>query len=212
MTPTTGADVPYKMRVGRVQFVDVPEFGFAVVPGRGDPNGPEFADAVQALFAVSYGAHFLAKRRLGEAGRVMPLEALWWVDGPHAEDVMRGFAERRFDLAESDRHSWRWQAMIVQPEPMDESIVRDAIERAGEKAGPALDRVRFERWQEGHCAQLLHVGRYAAEGPSLVTLQDAIAAAGYRPRGRHHEIYLGDPRRSAPEKLRTILRQPVAAA
>jgi hypothetical protein len=164
MTHTTLTDVLYKVRAGGVQFVDVPEFGFAVDAGRGDPNGPEFADAVQALFAVSYGAHFLAKRRLGTAGRVMPLEALWWVDGPHAEDVVRGLVEGRLNLAESDRDSWRWQAMILQPEPADESIVRETIERAPKKAGPALSRVGFERWQEGHCAQLLHVGPYAAEG------------------------------------------------
>jgi len=113
-------------------------------------------------------------------------------------------------MADSDRERWQWRALIAQPDPVDKSAVEQAIEQARAKKDlPALDRLRYERWVEGRCAQVLHVGPYADEGPSIARLHAGIAAAGYRPRGRHHEIYLGDPRRTPPEKLRTILRHPV---
>jgi hypothetical protein len=99
--------------------------------------------------------------------------------------------------------------MIMQPDPIDEHMVSRALEKARKKGLGGLEDLRYERWEEGRSAQLLHVGPYAEEGPSIVRLHEGIAAAGYRPRGRHHEIYLGDPRRSAPEKLRTLLRHPV---
>ena len=202
----------YKARAGRVDFVDVPEFGYLLVPGRGDPNGEEFAEAVRALFTVSYGAHFLVKKKTGDAPRVMPLEGLWWVADTQQPDIMLAAARGEVDTTDVDRNQWRWQAMMMQPAPIDESVIESAISAAGSKAGPALSELRFERWQEGSCAQLLHVGPYAAEGPSVLVLHDAITAAGYRARGHHHEIYLGDPRRSAPEKLRTILRHPIELA
>ena len=204
----TAADL-YKARAGRVDFVDVPEFGYLVVPGQGDPNGAEFAAAVQALFSVSYGAHFLVKRERGDAPRVMPLEGLWWVADPERPDIMLEIARGEVTATDIDRDHWRWQAMMMQPAPIDERVVAAAIEAAGAKAGPALGKVRFELWTEGRCAQLLHVGPYAAEGPSVLALHEAISAAGWRGHGRHHEIYLGDPRRAAPEKLRTILRHPI---
>jgi hypothetical protein len=190
----------YKARPGRVEFVDVPEFGYAVVEGQGDPSGAAFAAAIRALFTVSYRAHFLAKRKFGDAPHVMPLEALWWTAGGGPLEL----SDR-----DIDRPEWRWQAMIMQPAPIDDAVVAAAIAAAGAKAGPALAELRFVRWTEGHCAQLLHVGPYSTEGRSVATLHAAIRAAGYRPCGRHHEIYLGDPRRSAPERLRTILRQPM---
>jgi hypothetical protein len=113
-------------------------------------------------------------------------------------------------MADSDRDRWHWRAMIVQPSPIDAAVIASAVEDARAKKDlPALDQLRYERWEEGRCAQVLHIGPYADENPSIVRLHEGITAAGYRPRGRHHEIYLGDPRRSAPEKLRTILRHPV---
>ena len=181
----------YRARRGVVELVDVPELAVLVVDGTGRPEGPEFADAVQTLFAVSYGAHFLLRKQRGDAPRVMPLEALW---DPPGDDP------------------WAWRALIVQPAPIDAALVAEAVERARRKPPPALDRVRLERWEEGRCAQLLHVGPYAGEGPSIDRLHLEIAGMGMRPRGRHHEIYLGDPRRSRPERLRTILRQPVQPA
>jgi hypothetical protein len=210
MTVTAmSADKLYKVGKRAVDFVDVPELAFAVVDGRGAPEDPDFAAAVQALYAVSYGAHFLVKKERGEAPRVMPLEALWWVD-PDERDIVEAVVAGTATLADTDRHRWAWRAMIVQPDPVDEATIDKAVGQArAKKPSPALDRLRFERWTEGRCAQVLHIGPYADEGPSIVRLHEGIAAAGYRPRGRHHEIYLGDPRRSAPDKLRTIVRQPV---
>ena len=199
-----------KARGGAVEFVDVPGFGFAVVTGTGAPGGTEFTQALQALYAVSYGAHFLLKKQHGQAPKVMPLEALWWIDDPDQQDILAAVAQGRATMADTDRDRWRWQAMIMQPDPVDADMVAAALARArAKKPSPGLERLRYQRWAEGRCAQLLHVGPYAGEGPSIVRLHQAIAAAGYRPRGRHHEIYLGDPRRSAPGKLRTILRHPV---
>jgi hypothetical protein len=202
-----------KVRKGADEIVDVPEFGFAVVSGTGAPGGTEFTQALQALYAVSYGAHFMIKKQRGEAPRVMPLEALWWVDDPGQQDIFTAVALGEADVADTDRDRWRWQAMIMQPDPIDAGLVAAALAQAAEKKpGPGLERLRYVRWEEGRCAQLLHIGPYAAEGPSIMRLHQAIAAAGYRPRGRHHEIYLGDPRRSAPDRLRTILRHPVEPA
>jgi hypothetical protein len=199
-----------KVGKGAVDIVDVPEFGFVAVTGTGEPGGAEFTAAVQALYSVSYGAHFALKKLTGEAPRVMPLEGLWWVDDSAQQDIVAAVARGEATMADSERGSWRWKTMIMQPEPIGaELIAAAAAEAAGKKDLPGLARLRYIRWAEGRCAQLLHIGPYAAEAPSIVRLHDAIAAAGYRPRGRHHEIYLGDPRRSAPEKLRTIIRHPV---
>jgi hypothetical protein len=199
-----------KVRTGAVEFVDVPEFGFAVVTGGGAPGGTEFTQALQALFAVSYGAHFLVKKQHGQAPKVMPLEALWWLDDAGQQDLLAKVALGQATMADTDRDRWRWQAMIMQPDPIDAGMVAQALAQAqAKKPGPGPERLRYQRWAEGRCAQLLHIGPYADEAPSISRLHQAIAAAGYRPRGRHHEIYLGDPRRSAPGKLRTILRQPV---
>ena len=202
-----------KARKGEVDFVDVPEFGFAAVTGSGAPEGPEFAGALQALYAVSFGAHFRLKKQAGEAPRVMPLEALWGVGDPGQQDIVTAVALGRTTMADTDRDCWRWQAMIMQPEPIDAELIAAVLAEARrKKPAPGLSRVRYLRWAEGRCAQLLHVGPYAAEAPSIAALHEAITAAGCRPRGHHHEIYLGDPRRSAPAKLRTILRHPVEPA
>ena len=195
----TDVDRLYKARRGVVDFVTVPELSYLLVPGEGEPEGDAFAKAIQALYSVSYGAHFLVRKRSGETTKVMPLEALWWADD------MTSFVN-------GDRDRWLWQAMIVQPEPIDADTIAEAVAHAIDKGVPSLDRLRFERWTEGLCAQVLHLGPYAEEGATIEALHAAIRSAGYVLRGRHHEIYLGDPRRSAPEKLRTIVRQPVAPA
>lgn len=202
-----------KVRKGAVDIVAVPEFGFVAVAGTGAPGGAEFTEAVQALYTVSYGAHFRLKKLTGKAPRVMPLEGLWWVDDPAQRDIVAAVARGEVTMAGSDRGSWRWQALIMQPDPIDAELIAAATaEAAGKKDLPGLGRLEYIRWAEGRCAQLLHIGPYAAEAPSIAALHEAIAEAGYRPRGRHHEIYLSDPRRSAPEKLRTIIRHPVEPA
>jgi hypothetical protein len=206
-------DALYKVRKGNVDLVDVPEFGFVMVDGAGAPDGQAFADAIQALYSVSYGAHFALKKTQGEAPPVMALEALWWVEGSTAEEVMRRIAAGQASMDSSDRADWRWRVMIAQLPPLERTIIQEEIIKARAKKGiQALDLVRFERWAEGPSAQILHVGPYATEQLSVIALHKAIAESGLRPRGRHHEIYLGDPQKSAPEKLRTILRQPVEPA
>jgi hypothetical protein len=213
MTATSpNVDTFYKVRKGVVDIVTLPELSFVAVDGRGDPEGPEFADAIQALYSVSYGAHFLIKKRYRMAPRVMPLEALWWVDEPEQRDIVNAVARGQASMTDTNRDQWRWRAMIMQPDPIDGATIGQAIDQARGKSLPALDRLRYLRWEEGRSAQTLHIGPYAAEQPSIVRLHDGIAAAGYRPRGHHHEIYLGDPRRAAPGKLRTLLRQPVDPA
>ena len=190
----------YKPSADEVGFVEVPGFHYLMADGEGDPNGSaSFAEATHALFTLSYTLKFMVKR--GERKidySVMPLEALWWADNP--EDFL---LERR------DR--WKWTLMVVQPD----FITADDVEQASEevrrkKKHEGQERVRFEHFVEGPSAQILYVGPYAAEGSTIARMHQAIAAAERQPRGHHHEIYLSDMRRTAPEKLKTILRQPVS--
>jgi hypothetical protein len=205
-------DALYRVRKGKVEFVDVPELGFVVIEGTGAPGGDTFTNALQALYSVSYGAHFALKKATGNAPRVMTLEALWWMEGAHADAAMARLAAGGVsDDAERDR--WCWQAMIVQLPPIDETLIAAAVaEAATKKPNPALSTLRFQRWAEGPSAQIMHIGPYSTEPASIAALHQAIAGHGARPRGRHHEIYLGDPRTAAPDKLRTILRQPIEPA
>ncbi|HEY5248995.1 MAG TPA: hypothetical protein VIJ15_11180 [Dermatophilaceae bacterium] len=206
-------DALYNPRKGKVALVDVPELGFLVIDGEGDPAGEAFANALQALYSVSYGVHFALKKATGDAPRVMGLEALWWVEGAGAQATMERIAAGKASMAESDRSQWHWRAMIMQLRPIDAAMIERSITEARAKKDlAALSGLRYERWAEGPSAQIMHIGPYATETASIVALHAAIAEIGSRPRGRHHEIYLGDPRTSAPEKLRTILRQPIGAA
>ena len=182
-------------------IVDVPELAFLMVDGHGDPNtAVEYRAAVEALFAVSYAAKFALKRAPEAVDfAVMPLEGLWWV--PDMSTFTAG-----------DKSDWSWTAMIMQPDLVTAEVVDAATHKsAAKKSLPALDLLRFERFHEGLAAQVMYRGAYADEGPTIAQLHEFIADNGYRPIGKHHEIYLGDPRRSAPEKLRTVIRQPVAA-
>lgn len=189
----------------RPVLVDVPELPFVVVDGTGPPESEAFAAAVQALYSVTYGLHFALARRLGSAPKVQPLEALWWSEDPAAfASAMQG----RF--TEADRAAWLWSAMIAQPAEVDSALVEKVVaDAAARKTLPALRWLRFTRWREGLCAQVMHVGPYADEPATVAVLDAFIAEQGYAPTGRHHEVYLGDPRRCAPERLRTILRRPV---
>ena len=206
-------DALYGVRKGQVELVDIPELGFLVVDGVGDPAGETFHDAIQALYAVSYGAHFALKKATGDSPRVMPLEALWWVEGADAQATMERIAAGKASMNESRRDQWHWRAMIMQLAPIDAAVIDQAITEAKAKNDTAsLSAARYERWAEGPCAQIMHIGPYATEAASIVALHQVIAEYGTRPVGRHHEIYLGDPRTSAPEKLRTILRQPIKPA
>lgn len=184
-------------------LVDVPELAFLMIDGHGDPNtSEEYRQAIEALYSVSYTIKFTLKGRPdGVDFGVMPLEGLWWT------------ADDSSATAWTEKSSWNWTAMIMQPEPVTTTVVEAAIEAAAARRTlPALPRLRFERFHEGLCAQVMYLGPYSDEGPTIARLHEYIAEQGYVLRGKHHEIYLGDPRRSAPEKLRTIIRQPAAAA
>jgi hypothetical protein len=181
-------------------LVDVPELAFLMVDGRGDPGtGPEFRAAIEALYAIAYPIKFTLKREPdGIDYRVMPLEGLFWVEGS-------------FEFPPRDPSAWSWTAMIMQPGPVNAEMFESARHSAAMKEShPALDLVRFERFHEGSAAQVMHVGPYAEEQPTIACLHQFIAEHGYRPRDKHHEIYLSDPNRSAPERLKTVIRQPIA--
>jgi hypothetical protein len=191
----------YRPPVREPVLVDVPDMAFLMVEGTGNPNtSEEYAQAVEALYAVSYTVKFsLKKGAEGIDFKVMPLEGLWW------SDDMADFLEGR-------RERWKWTMMIAQPEVVTAPRIEEAIAEAGRKKElAALRKLRFERLREGLCAQIMHIGPYSAEGPTIERLHAFIADEGYALRGKHHEIYLGDPRRTPPERLRTIIRQPVRA-
>jgi hypothetical protein len=184
------------------QFIEVPELVFLALDGHGDPNtSAGFAQAVQALYAVSYAVKFAIKRSGGPDHKVSPLEALWW-----AEDMSSFSLERKAD--------WNWTAMIRQPDQVGADMVARLAEEAAAKKGILQAReLRLQCFTEGHTAQVMHIGPYAAEGPTIARLHAFIHDHGFTFDGRrhkHHEIYLGDPRRSRPERLKTIIRQPFA--
>jgi hypothetical protein len=186
------------------QLVQVPPLEFLCLDGHGDPNtSPAYAAAVQALYAVSYAAKFAVRRAGGPDFKVSALEGLWW-----AEDLS-GFGT-------GDKSDWDWTMMIRQPDAVTGALLAQlADEVAGKKSMPAARKLRLISYEEGTAAQVLHVGPYVTEGPTITRLHEFIRAQGFTfdgHRHKHHEIYLGDPRRSAPEKLRTIIRQPYAAS
>lgn len=187
-----------RAKAGRPEIVDVPEAGFLIVDGQGDPaGGGAYAEAVEALYAVAYGLRFRLRRE-GTDFKVMPLEGLWSTSA--TGDVW------------GSREQWQWTMMIAQPEAVTASVVESTVAAAARRRPNRwLARVRLERFLEGRCAQLLHVGPYGeAERPSVEALHRFIAERGLVERGRHHEVYLNDPRRTAPERLRTVLRHPVS--
>ena len=182
----------YAPKPGGFHVVDVPEIAFLMVDGHGDPNvSPAYADAVTALYTLSYTVRAIAKAELGRVHTVGPLEGLWSADDPAV------FAAR-------EKSAWDWTMMISQPAWITPDVVEAAMREK------AVDGVRFAPYAEGRSVQVLHVGSYDDEGPVLAALhREYLPEHGFTFNGRHHEVYLSDPRRTAPEKLRTILRQPV---
>lgn len=190
----------YKVTAKKVDEVDVPAMNFLMIDGKGDPNkAPEYAQAIVALYQLSYAIKFSIKKgKKAIDYAVMPLEGLWWVDD------MRQFSVE-------DKSSWKWTAMIMQPDFINSNLVEEMRAEVAEKKNPpALAKVRFETFAEGPAAQILHIGPYAAEGPTVVKVHEYIQQSGHELRGKHHEIYLKDPRKSSSEKLQTIVRQPYA--
>ena len=191
----------YQAKHDQFRIVDVPAMQYLKIDGHGDPNtSPTYAEAIQALFPVAYKLKFASKRVLGRDYVVTPLEGLWW-----AED-MDSFTTTR------DKSQWDWTLLIMVPDWIDQHMFDTAIEQAGAKDRPArLDDLRLESLDEGRCVQTLHIGSYDDEADVLARMHhDFIPDHGLRMVGKHHEIYLSDARKVAPEKLRTILRQPVS--
>jgi hypothetical protein len=202
-TPTsTERERLYKAPRKAPEFVRVPEIAYIMIDGHGDPNtSSEYRDAIQALYALSYGLKFALKKEEGTEYRVGPLESLWWSDDPAAFSAGR-------------KGEWQWTAMIAQPDAVEPDLfarIRDQVAR--KKDLPGLAKARLERFEEGLCAQILHVGPFTAEGPTIATLHAFIRDHGHSFDGtahKHHEIYLSDVRRAAPERWKTVIRQPVA--
>ncbi|MFN4273878.1 MAG: GyrI-like domain-containing protein [Aliihoeflea sp.] len=188
----------YQPPADRFSIVEVPSMQFAMVDGRGDPNvSPDYQNAVQWLYSVSYGLKFVSKQEFGRDYTVPPLEGLWW-----AED-MGTFLTR-------DKAAWSWIMMIMQPDWITPEMFSAAIEKAGKKLGEVPPSLRLETYDEGLSVQIMHIGPYDDEGPVISRLHEQfLPQNGLVETGHHHEIYLSDPRKTAAEKLKTVLRQPV---
>jgi hypothetical protein len=190
----------YKPSAKKVEIIDVPKMNFLMVDGQGDPNtSKEYSDAIEALYPVAYNLKFKFKKEKEIDYGVMPLEGLWWTDD------MTQFTTENKDI-------WKWTMLIMQPEFITEELVEQAISEVEKKKSPAaISKLRFENFNEGVSAQILHVGPFAEEGPNIEKIHDHIREHGGSFDGlvqKHHEIYLSDIRRVAPEKMKIVLRQP----
>lgn len=188
----------YQASAKKIDEVDVPALNYLMIDGQGDPNSsPAYAAAVEALFSVSYTAKFMIKKgALAVDYSVMPLEGLWWADDMSA-------------FTGNDKSQWKWTMMIMQPAIVTRQIIDTAIaEVTKKKKLPALSLLRFESFTEGRCAQILHIGPFSEEGPTIERLHQHIQSHA-KLSGKHHEIYLSDIRKAAPDKWKTIIRQPI---
>jgi len=187
----------YQPSAKEVVRVEVPTFQFLMIDGMGDPNTSRYAEAVEALFSVSYTVKFMVKK--GAQGidyAVMPLEGLWWADDMSA-------------FITNDRSNWKWTAMIMQPIFVESKVIQAAIQEIKrKKALASVGALRLESFTEGSCAQILHVGPFSEEGPTIQRVHDFIDQQSELT-GKHHEIYLSDIRKADPSKWKTIIRQPM---
>lgn len=189
----------YSPSIKAVARVVVPPMHYLMVHGKGDPNNSqEFADAITAVYSVAYTLKFMVKKgELATDYGVMPLEALWW-----AEDMSA--------FSQGDKSNWLWTVLVAQPAFITNDMVDAAIADVKKRKDPvALHKLRFEKFDEGVCAQLMHIGPFSEEGPNIERVHQFIEASGSQRRGKHHEIYLSDLRKAAPEKWKTIIRQPM---
>jgi hypothetical protein len=190
-------------QVDRVRWLEIPLRRYLMIDGTDEPGAPGFRDAIGTLYPVAYTLHFALKRRAIQAP-VGALEGLYWID------AATPITPAQFAVSEQQRGSWSWRLMLPLPgEATDDDIASAIDEVFHKKRPPLLDQLRAEEWIEGEVAQILHVGPYDAEAPTIARLHAAIGLVGLRPRGCHHEIYIGDPNRTAPDRLKTLIRQPV---
>lgn len=188
----------YQLSAKEVVQVEVPTFNFLMIDGEGDPNtSPAYTEAVEVLFSVSYTAKFMVKKGIQQLDyAVMPLEGLWWADDMSTFII-------------GDKTKWKWTMMIMQPSFVENELLESAIAEVRKKKNlPAIARLRLDAFSEGRCAQILHVGPFSEEGPTIQRVHEFInTRTGIT--GKHHEIYLSDIRRAKPEKWKTIIRQPM---
>jgi hypothetical protein len=188
----------YQPKASVVSIVDIPAFNYLMIDGQGDPNySVDYQQAVEALFSLSYTLKFMIKKSETSIDYVvMPLEGLWWADDMASFSV-------------DDKAGWKWTMMIMQPEFIDRKLIASAIKSLEKKKDlPALHKIRFETYNEGLCAQTLHLGPFSEEGPTVARVHAVIEEHG-KLTGKHHEIYLSDIRKAAPEKWKTVIRQPM---
>jgi hypothetical protein len=196
----------YTPSARHVEVVDVPRFNFAMLDGEIEPGAspgisPAFQQALEALYGISFTLKFSSKLRQDNPidYTVMALEGLWWVE------------QGEFDITRPE--NWSWTARMLQPDHITDEMFHEALAQLKKKKpNPALDKLRFESFQEGLCMQTMHIGPYAEEPATIARMQAFAEQNGYILRGKHHEIYLGDPRRADPSKLKTVLRHPIQKA
>ncbi len=190
----------YNPSAKEICFVDVHQMNFVMIDGSGDPNkAKEYQEAIEALYSISYTIKFAVKKEQEIDYGVMPLEGLWW-----ANDM---------SLFTTNKDIWKWTAMIMQPEYVTRTLFGIALRDVEKKKNlPALSRAKFQSFHEGRSAQKMYFGPYSAEGSTIEMIHKFIKEQDYAFDGllqKHHEIYLSDPRRTAPDKLKTIIRQPI---
>jgi hypothetical protein len=188
----------YRASAKECSIMTVPAMNFLMIDGSGNPNNSiEFQNAVEALFSVAYTLKFLIKKSIDIDYGVMPLEGLWWCDD------MENFSVKNKD-------SWEWTLMIMQPSHINRENFAEATEKVNrEKRLAAVDKVSFGTYEEGKVVQVLHIGPFSEEGPTVEKLHSFISDNQYQMNGKHHEIYLSDTRRGKPENWKTIIRQPI---
>jgi len=189
----------YNASAKKVEVVEIPQMHFLMIDGRGDPNtSPAFQEGVEALFSLSFTLKFMIKKGKAEIDYgVMPLEGLWWAD-----DMSQFSIDNKDD--------WKWTLMIMQPEFVTTDPFREASEQVKKKKDlPSLAKIRFEAFTEGKAAQVMHIGPFSEEGPTIQKIHNFIRENNHKISGKHHEIYLSDIRKASPEKWKTIIRQPM---
>jgi len=189
----------FKPSPQKVEIVEVPQMNFLMIDGRGDPNtSQEFQDALETLYSLSYTLKFMIKKSASEIDYgVLPLEGLWWADDMSQFNT-------------GNKETWKWTLMIMQPEFVTTKLFNLAVEQVRKKKNPAaLAKVRVETFSEGKAAQIMHMGPFSEEGPTIEKVHRFIEENGCQRTGKHHEIYLSDIRKAAPEKWKTVVRQPM---
>jgi hypothetical protein len=185
-----------------ISIVNLPPMNYLMIDGAGNPNtAPAYQQAVEALYSLAYAVRAISKAS-DTVFTVMPLEGLWSFEGEPNET---------FNITAADKERFIWTMMILQPEMVTAEMVAQAQQKARQKAtNGLLATVRFEQYAEGEAVQIMHLGPYSAEGPTVARLHNFVAEKGWKLSKKHHEIYLSDPRKVAPEKMKTIIRQPFA--